>query len=132
MTDHNKFQALHDFWNSFDIPAYESTTVPDDHGDFYITYEATVDSLDRAVPMSASVCLMITCIFCAGNRRAPVLSRDDAEIFWLWRATEASIRAIFMRQMTGCSETYAIETACERSSGAGHPAVSMKRERRAR
>lgn len=53
MTD--KFQALHSFWSSFGIPAYESTTVPEDIGDFYITYESTIDSLDRAVPLSASI-----------------------------------------------------------------------------
>ena len=55
--DLDKFQALHYFWNSFGIPAYESTTVPESTnlGDFYITYEATIDSLDRAVPMSASI-----------------------------------------------------------------------------
>lgn len=53
----DKFQALNYFWNSFGIPAYESTTVPDgaNLGDFYITYEAVVDRLDNAVPMSASI-----------------------------------------------------------------------------
>ena len=53
----DKFQALHYFWNSFGIPAYESTTVPEgtNLGDFYITYEAVVDRLDNAVPMSASI-----------------------------------------------------------------------------
>ncbi len=58
MSNLDKFQAIHNFWSSFDIPAYESTTVPEDEtvrGDFYITYEATVDSIDRAVPMSASI-----------------------------------------------------------------------------
>lgn len=52
----NKVQALHSFWNSFGIPAYEETTVNDERtGDFYITYEVVTDSLDRAVPMSASI-----------------------------------------------------------------------------
>ena len=53
----DKFQALNYFWNSFGIPAYESTTVPEgtNLGDFYITYEAAIDSLGRAVPMSASI-----------------------------------------------------------------------------
>ena len=53
----DKFQALHYFWNSFGIPAYESTTVREgtNLGDFYITYEAVVDRLDNAVPMSASI-----------------------------------------------------------------------------
>ena len=52
----NKVQALHQFWNSFGIPAYEHTTVNDEQvGDFYITYEVVTDSLDHAVPMSASI-----------------------------------------------------------------------------
>ena len=53
----DKFQALNYFWNSFGIPAYESTTVPEgtNLGDFYITYEAAIDSLGRAVPLSASI-----------------------------------------------------------------------------
>ena len=52
----DKFQALHSFWNSFDIPAYDESTVPDEpEGGFYITYNAVTDSLDRAVPMSASI-----------------------------------------------------------------------------
>lgn len=53
----DKYQALNTFWNSFGIPAYDSATVPEipDRGDFYITYEAVTDSLNRAVPMSASI-----------------------------------------------------------------------------
>ena len=52
-----KYQALQHFWSSFGIPAYESSTVPDteSRGDFYITYEAVTDSLNNAVPMSASI-----------------------------------------------------------------------------
>lgn len=51
-----KAQAIHNFWSSFGIPAYENTTVNDEQvGDFYITYEVVTDSLDRAVPMSASI-----------------------------------------------------------------------------
>ncbi len=51
----DKFQAIHEFWNSFDIPAYDSASVPDERDDFYITYNAVTDSLDRALPMSASI-----------------------------------------------------------------------------
>lgn len=52
----NKAQAIDSFWKSFGIPAYEVTTVNDENtGDFYITYEVVTDSLDRAVPMSASI-----------------------------------------------------------------------------
>ena len=51
-----KAQALDSFWNLFGIRAYEATTVNDERtGDFYITYEVATDSLDRAVPMSASI-----------------------------------------------------------------------------
>jgi hypothetical protein len=57
LTVMTKYQALQHFWSSFGIPAYESSTVPDteSRGDFYITYEAVTDSLDNAVPMSASI-----------------------------------------------------------------------------
>ena len=52
----NKAQAINAFWNSFGIPAYEVTTVDGEKvGDFYITYEVVTDSLDHAVPMSASI-----------------------------------------------------------------------------
>ena len=51
----DKWQALHSFWNSFGIPAYDESTVPENRGSFYITYNAVTDSLDRAVPMSASI-----------------------------------------------------------------------------
>lgn len=53
----NKAQAIDNFWNSFDIPAYESSTVPDEEhrGTFYITYDVSTDSLDRAVPLTASI-----------------------------------------------------------------------------
>ena len=51
-----KAQAIHSFWSSFGIPAYEATTVDDEkRGDFYITYDVAVDSLDRAIPLSASI-----------------------------------------------------------------------------
>ena len=52
----NKAQAIDSFWKSFGIPAYELTTVNKEKaGDFYITYEVVTDSLDHAVPMSASI-----------------------------------------------------------------------------
>lgn len=52
----DKAQALHLFWNSFGIPAYDASTVPEDlETDFYITYDVATDSLDRAVALSASI-----------------------------------------------------------------------------
>ena len=36
-----KEQALHNFWSSFDVPAYDRNTVPEDAELPYITYEVT-------------------------------------------------------------------------------------------
>lgn len=51
----NKFQALHSFWNSFGVPAYEASTVPDSVSGLYITYTAAVDRLDNTVVVTASL-----------------------------------------------------------------------------
>lgn len=39
-------QALYEFWNSFGIPAYAETSVPEDTVYPWITYENTVTSFD--------------------------------------------------------------------------------------
>jgi len=51
----DKAQALQTFWESFGIPAYEQTTVPETATMPYITYSVSTDSLDNVVNMSASV-----------------------------------------------------------------------------
>lgn len=51
----DKAQALQTFWESFGIPAYEQTTVPETATMPYITYSVSMDSLDNVVNMSASV-----------------------------------------------------------------------------
>lgn len=51
----NKWQALQSFWESFDIPAYDSQSVPDDATYPYITYEAQVDSLESVLSMTSSI-----------------------------------------------------------------------------
>lgn len=48
-------QALHNFWSSFKLPAYEATTVPDNTPFPYITYEAGEDFFDQTVASSASL-----------------------------------------------------------------------------
>lgn len=53
MTD--KWQALHKFWSSFGIPAYDETNVPDDAVMPYITYSASVGSFENVVVLSGSV-----------------------------------------------------------------------------
>lgn len=51
----DKAQALQTFWESFGIPAYEQTTVPESATMPYITYSVSTDSLDNVVNMYASV-----------------------------------------------------------------------------
>lgn len=51
----DKAQALHSFWSSFGIPAYDEQTVPDDAVLPYITYNVATDSLDNVVPLTGSV-----------------------------------------------------------------------------
>lgn len=51
----NKYQALHEFWSSFDLPAYDETTVPDDAEMPYITYEAIFSDIDEPVMLTASL-----------------------------------------------------------------------------
>lgn len=48
----DKQQALSSFWNSFGVPAYERTTVPDDATLPYITYETAISDLDQKLALS--------------------------------------------------------------------------------
>ena len=50
-----KAAAIYNFWNSFDIPAYEENTVPEDAKFPYITYQFVTDSFDNDVQMTASI-----------------------------------------------------------------------------
>lgn len=51
----DKAQALHDFWSSFGLPAYDQYGVPDDAEFPYITYEVATDSFGNTVPLTASL-----------------------------------------------------------------------------
>lgn len=51
----DKTQALHSFWSSFGLKAYDEQTVPDDAVVPYITYNVATDSLDNVVPLTASL-----------------------------------------------------------------------------
>lgn len=51
----NKWQAWQQFWEGFDIPAYDVQSVPDNAVFPYITYEAQIDSLDRVLSLTTSV-----------------------------------------------------------------------------
>lgn len=45
----DKFQALDYFWNSFSVPAYDTTSVPDNATMPYMTYEVATDSFNNSV-----------------------------------------------------------------------------------
>lgn len=51
----NKAQAIHKFWESFGVPAYEESTVPDNAVMPYITYSMVADSIGHPVSMTASI-----------------------------------------------------------------------------
>ena len=51
----DKWQALDEFWGSFNIPAYDENEVPDDAKTPYITYEAGVSDFENPIVLSASI-----------------------------------------------------------------------------
>lgn len=48
-------QAVHSFWASFDIPAYDETSVPDQLAFPYITHEGAVDTFGYEIAQTASI-----------------------------------------------------------------------------
>lgn len=51
----DKWQGLHSFWSSFDLPAYDETDVPENATMPYITYDARVSGFEDTTALSASV-----------------------------------------------------------------------------
>lgn len=51
----DKSQALYNFWSSFQLPAYDQLTVPDNAQMPYITYENITDSIGTPISLSASL-----------------------------------------------------------------------------
>lgn len=51
----DKWQGLQEFWESFDIPAYDENSVPDDAVMPYITYHAEVASFENVLASYASI-----------------------------------------------------------------------------
>lgn len=48
-------QAIHSFWSSFGLTAYDENSVPDDATLPYITYSVSYDTFGRSVELSASI-----------------------------------------------------------------------------
>lgn len=51
----DKSQAIQHFWESFDIPAYDENTVPDDAQMPYITYNVVTNAVGNVTLLTASV-----------------------------------------------------------------------------
>lgn len=51
----DKWQAIHEFWSGFGIPAYDESSVPDDAQYPYITYRAEIGIFENVVNLTASV-----------------------------------------------------------------------------
>ena len=51
----DKAQAIHDFWSSFELPAYDESSVPDDARMPYITYNVATDGIDSVLPLHGSL-----------------------------------------------------------------------------
>ena len=51
----DSWQALHNFWSGFGIPAYDQATVPDDAVMPYITYTALVAPFENTVLLTGDI-----------------------------------------------------------------------------
>lgn len=51
----DKSQAIHSFWSSFDLPAYDELSVPDDAEMPYITYNNSTGMLDMFLALNGSI-----------------------------------------------------------------------------
>lgn len=94
----DKAQALNKFWSSFDIPAYDENTVPDDAQMPYITYQTLTDSIGSVLPMSATLWYGNTYVWDAIQQKAEeiaqrigqngyYLEKIDGGYVWLTKGT---------------------------------------------
>lgn len=51
----DKVQAIHKFWSSFGLTAYDQNTVPDDAQMPYITYDVSVGALENVLILTGSL-----------------------------------------------------------------------------
>lgn len=89
-------EVLFDFWNSFDLPTYDETSVPAKAQLPYLTYETADDGFENEVPLTASLWYRSTSwtdittkekqIKSAIGRGGKILRTDDGAL-WLKRGT---------------------------------------------
>ena len=51
----DKWQAIHAFWSSFGLPAYDENSVPDNAELPYITYSASVGGFEQVLVLTGSI-----------------------------------------------------------------------------
>ena len=90
MSTPNKEAALHTFWNSFSIPAYEENTVPDDAELPYLTYQVSTDSRFQEIPLAVNLYYRSDS-WVAINEKANDISEEiqegvrlDCDGGWIW------------------------------------------------
>lgn len=101
----DKEQALHQFWSSFGLTAYDENTVPDNalttNGGKYLTYNVATASLDEPTPLYANlwykssswdeITVKANEISEAIGRGGAIVSFDGGKI-WICRGTPFSQR----------------------------------------
>ena len=97
----DKVQALVAYWNSFGIPAYETTSVPDNATFPYMTYEIATDSFNSTVAVTNNLWYKSTS-WAEITRQAQNIAdsigmggslvRYDGGVIWINRGTPYSQR----------------------------------------
>lgn len=90
----DKWQAIQEFWEGFDIPAYDENSVPDDATAPYITYTAQVASFEAPLLLTGSIWYRST-NWRDVSRKADEIARslnklirlDDNGYLWLTRGS---------------------------------------------
>lgn len=101
----DKEQALHQFWSSFGLTAYDENTVPDNalttNGGKYLTYNVATASLDEPTPLYANLWYKSSSwaeITVKANEIAEAIGRGGAIVpfdggkIWICRGTPFSQR----------------------------------------
>lgn len=101
----DKEQALHKFWSSFGLTAYDENTVPDNalttNGGKYLTYNVATASLDEPTPLYANLWYKSSSwaeITVKANQMSEAIGRGGAIVpfdggkIWICRGTPFSQR----------------------------------------
>lgn len=91
-----KLQALHSFWSSFGLKAYDETSVPDNATMPYITYEVSSDDFGSELAQTGSIWYRSTSWTDITNKEAEIaeaitrggkLITYDGGAFWIKKGT---------------------------------------------